>query len=574
MRDTPQTPAPPAAPIESTAARTSLVHPMSWALLGALAVAYLTLSITSLLGKSVTVDEFGHLPAGFNTLRSGDFRHCTLNPPLMNVLSALPVAAMGPRPTQEPPPFRLAPSFDFWESGYRFMFAYPEDYRRLFTAARCVTVVLVGGLGVLLFFWARSLAPRRADLAGLLAAGLLWFSPNVLAHARLVTTDAGAMCFVTLAVFAFHRLLLRPNGPRAIGCGVALGLAQLVKFTAIYLAPLFMVVAVVWCFGGPKIRGTALAKWLAAALAVGLGTVNAGYLFAGSGEALGAYTFESDTLKAVRAALPRQTPVPLPHEYVAAFDRQLRDATVGDSSYLLGESYEGGRWYYFLVLIAFKTPIPLLALAALALTTGLTGRGLHRRESVLLLLPGLVFLVMFSLFSDKQLGLRMILPAAPLLFVWIATTIARAEWKRWTVWPLAGLLLWFAGESLGSYPDYLAYFNQFVGGPARGHRIALDSNLDWGQDLPKLKDYMDAEGIDSIQLLYFGRVDPAIYGIRYQADPRRFGPGYRAVSATLFGRWYRLYDHGVVREVDAVDPRTLGEPVARLGHSIHVYWVE
>ena len=38
----------------------------------------------------MTVDELGHLPAGYYYLRSGDPRHLGSNPPLANVISAAP----------------------------------------------------------------------------------------------------------------------------------------------------------------------------------------------------------------------------------------------------------------------------------------------------------------------------------------------------------------------------------------------------------------------------------------------------------------------------------------------------
>jgi hypothetical protein len=543
------------------------------AILGVMLGAYFVLAISSLLGKSITVDEFGHLPAGYNTLRTGDFGYSDLNPPLMNSLSALPALLMNPSRSNEPRPgqfVRLKPGHDFWFNGYAFMFDYKDDYLALFTAARFVTVLLVGLLGLLLFFWARLLAPGRADLAGLLAAGLLWFSPNMLAHARLVTTDAGAACFIALAVWSFHLLLRQPNPWRAVGCGVTLGLAQLVKFTAIYLYPVFVITALLWKVLHPTTRGRELALWGMVALVASVVTINAGYRFDGSGARLDSFEAVSDTLKAVQGVLPDATPVLLPREYVAAFDRQMRDVKAGDPSYLFGEPYEGGRWYYFPVLIAFKTPIPLLALGVLAIVVGVRGRGLRWSDAVFLL-PAAAFLLMFSFFSNKQLGLRMILPTAPLMFLWVAVTLSRAHWERWVVWPVTGLLVWFAGESLWIHPDYLAYFNQFAGGPANGYHVALDSNLDWGQDLPQLKRFMDENEIESIGLLYFGRVDPEIYGIRYSVDLRGYRPGYRAISTSLYGRWFRLYDHGYLQFVDGVDRTALGDPVASVGHSIHIY---
>ena len=46
----------------------------------------------------------------------------------------------------------------------------------------------------------------------------------------------------------------------------------------------------------------------------------------------------------------------------------------------------------------------------------------------------------------------------------------------------------FALESLYRWPNYLAYFNLLAGGPAHGYQHLADSSLDWGQDLPALRE--------------------------------------------------------------------------------------
>ena len=50
-------------------------------------------------------------------------------------------------------------------------------------------------------------------------------------------------------------------------------------------------------------------------------------------------------------------------------------------------------------------------------------------------------------------------------------------------------------------------------------RYLVDSYLDWGQDLPGLKEYMDEQRLQSINLGYFGSGDPAHYGITYRSMP-------------------------------------------------------
>ncbi|HZE90054.1 MAG TPA: hypothetical protein VE404_10915, partial [Verrucomicrobiae bacterium] len=99
-------------------------------------------------------------------------------------------------------------------------------------------------------------------------------------------------------------------------------------------------------------------------------------------------------------------------------------------------------------------------------------------------------------------------------------------------------------------PGYLSYFNFLAGGPGGGWRYLLDSNIDWGQDLARLKRTMDAHGIDEVYLAYFGTADPASYGIRFHKvrfpydfypdlAPARPGPGqYLAVSLNVLSGLY------------------------------------
>jgi hypothetical protein len=124
----------------------------------------------------------------------------------------------------------------------------------------------------------------------------------------------------------------------------------------------------------------------------------------------------------------------------------------------------------------------------------------------------------------------------------------------------------------------LAFFNLLVGGPARGDEYLVDSNLDWGQDLKGLKEWMHRQGVATVNLCYFGSADPDYYGIRYSALPGngllQQGsapqlPGYIAISATnLRGVYFPEELRQFYR------PLLQQKPVARIGYSIYVYRLE
>ena len=66
---------------------------------------------------------------------------------------------------------------------------------------------------------------------------------------------------------------------------------------------------------------------------------------------------------------------------------------------------------------------------------------------------------------------------------------------------------------------YLPYFNLLTGGTDGGHRVLADSNLDWGQDLPRLARWMRAHDVAQVQLGYHGPDSPDRFGIRHEDLP-------------------------------------------------------
>ena len=69
--------------------------------------------------------------------------------------------------------------------------------------------------------------------------------------------------------------------------------------------------------------------------------------------------------------------------------------------------------------------------------------------------------------------------------------------------------------ALIAFPNYLPYFNESVGGSSQGYRYLADCNVDWGQGLKALGEYLQKRNIQGIALSYFGSADPHSYGVRY-----------------------------------------------------------
>ena len=142
------------------------------------------------------------------------------------------------------------------------------------------------------------------------------------------------------------------------------------------------------------------------------------------------------------------------------------------------------------------------------------------------------------------MGIRYLLPVAPLAIVWISALAEGSRWSRRLVWGgLAAQVIAVASI----HPYELTYFNALASGPIGGRRILADSNLDWGQGLKPLA-RLQAEHPEyrDLTLFYFGETAPALYGVSgvsYQVSasvanehlPESLDPqtAYLAVSASL-----------------------------------------
>ena len=198
--------------------------------------------------------------------------------------------------------------------------------------------------------------------------------------------------------------------------------------------------------------------------------------------------------------LLRTSIVPAP-AFVNGLVFQDMHNAVGHGAYFMGQASMHGWWYYFPIVFLAKTTLPVLALLALGLLLAAVPPGRLRADECFVWLPAVLFFASV-LTSHIDIGVRYLLPVTGLSFVWIgrvpaalgglaatAPRVGRWAW-RGTLALLLALVLWQAREVAMVAPDYLAYFNEVVGGPGGGWRVAADSNLDLGQDTPQLAAYL------------------------------------------------------------------------------------
>jgi hypothetical protein len=352
--------------------------------------------------------------------------------------------------------------------------------------------------------------------------------------------------------------LRNPTAFAILLAGVALGLAQLSKFTALLLYPVYFFIFGILSIVSickrkdEEIKSLMMniskyGKDFLMIILISIFIINLGYFFLDSFKPLSEYQFSSKPLNVLFSLIWSRFPVPLPYNYLMGFDSQLVQSA-GENpfymGYLLGEHSMSGWWYYYIVAFLVKNPVSLIVILFLATIAWIEIKIV--RDDILTFLcisvPVISYFIYFSFFTNIPIGIRYLLPIFPFLFLACGYLLHASiiKYKK-IAYLLIFLTIPYVASSFFVFPNYISYFNIVVGGSKNGDRWLIDSNLDWGQSLPSLKKYMDKNKINKIKLGYFGRVDPTIYGVDYTLAERNPSDGIYAISKNfLVGRPYYL----------------------------------
>lgn len=214
----------------------------------------------------------------------------------------------------------------------------------------------------------------------------------------------------------------------------------------------------------------------------------------------------------------------------------------GNTTYFLGQISNLGWHSYFPIVYFIKEPLTLHILTFIALifalmklaaykwkslrypfNCGLTSMFRNRLREFSEFIPKnmaqiamLIFIIIYwtiSVRSRLNIGIRHILPTIPFIYVLVSGSIINVSKNlktnnkklRFMLHVSCFMLLsWYLYANLSVFPSYLAYFNEFAGGPKNGYKYVVDSNLDWGQDLKRLAKWTDENNINKIKVDYFG----------------------------------------------------------------------
>jgi len=511
-------------------------------------------------------DEAEHLSAGYSYLKTGDFRLNPQHPPFIKSLAAAPLLFLDPRFNLDDPNWKSDPP-----RGVPFgvNFLYTNDADRLLFWGRLPIVFLSLLLGLYVCKWASELF---GPSAGLTALFLYSFCPNIIAHSRVVTMDMGLSCFSLISLYYLWRYVRRGGNGNRLAAATALGLALASKFSAVILLPTFALIlatAVFWPSSvqlflqrqqaqkGSKRKARQNNVFIPIDLRSRITSAASVYLvilFVAGLVVYAAYFFPGDPLF-----------------YWKGASLVNKDHNPQYQYYLLGHFKQGRWWYYFLLAFLIKTPVPTLILLCLSLALYKSYHSEHWLDEAFLILPTLIFTALTSALAD-DIGLRYLLPIYPLIFIFVSRLASFFSRNRLQTALAVFLGVWYLFAGLHVYPDYLAYFNELVGGPERGYKYLDDSNIEWGQDLKRLKAYMDQHGVERIRLLYPWNASPEYYGIKGQTvTPDEWygkpSPGVYAIST------HALIRGQLSAEVQKVNSDWLRryQPIDRVGYSFYIF---
>lgn len=513
-----------------------------------------SLAATASLRTSTTFDEIVLMAGGARGWETGRWDLAPEHPPLMQYIYGLPIHLIHPNL----PPERAIPETQGFTVRYtyarEFFWTSGNDPERLAFLGRlpgslCVMLLVLGAFG---------LASRSGSAQGLLAAGLVAFVPDVLAHGGVAYNDLPLALAYLVAIAVADTAVRRPSVWLGALAGTAGALAVGVKFSAVVIAPAIALLVVIEALNRRFDR-----RWLVRLGVALVAGMVAAYLVM-------VVIYRGDfTLAEMRYGL----------------DYTFSHVTRGHSApgYLAGQlRHNGWRWFFPLAFL-YKTPAALHLLLLVSLlgfarsTRGASWRALLV-SPLRAPLAGLAVFVAALLASSLVIGFRYALPALPLLCIIVASGVVHV-WKtsgrRWRL-GVAALVLAYVVSSALAWPHFLGYTSEYGGGGDSGHELLADSSLDWGQGLLELRSWMREHGIDRVYLSYFGSAVPAGYGINYvplwsafplpMIGPLEPKPKYAAISATNL--------HGLYLPADPFARFRELKPIAVLAHSLLVYRVQ
>jgi len=401
-----------------------------YAIVVVLLAVFFGLGLHSYTQKSIANDELPHITAGYSYWKTGDFRLNPEHTPLIKLIAGFPLVLLDAKFPTEDPDWKAG---NQWELGAKFIFHYNQNADQMLFWARFPMLLIGVLLGFYLYRWAKQLYGIQA---GQLALVLFAFSPNILAHARLVTTDVGVTTFTFITFYYLWNYYQKKHKKYLYLSGLFFGLALAAKYTALYFIPIVGVVIAYEAYSKKKNllglfeKKIFLQQVYEFSVVMGIGV---GILILSYGIVNFSYFFEG--LKMV-----------------------VSHGLEGHNAYFLGEFRQKGFLLYYPLVFLMKTPLATLALIGLTI---IFARKIKKSNEHAYFLIVVGLFVLFTIINKINIGVRHILPIYPFLFLY-CSKITKAKFKAKNIIIIV-LVLFYIFSTVHAHPHYISYFNEVIG---------------------------------------------------------------------------------------------------------------
>ena len=501
-------------------------------LAGILILSLITQAVIGMNHNAATYDELDHITSGYSKLITRDFRLYTESPPFADMLFGIPLLFMNVTFPLDHPSWKIK---NMNEVSGQFFFIYNKNTDQMLFSARLIPLLLSIIIAFILFFWTKEMFGERAALIALFFYS---FEPTIISHSGLTMVDLPFMLFTLLTFYSFWKFFKKKEMKYVLFTGLFLGLAQVTKFSAIFLIPLIGLLFLLTIFSknyeidrkqqiiGRNVKNKYVEKLLHAGtlffitLFITYIIICTAYLFNGVGSPLKKslyedvhlnqekYQFVFDLIQTKPFTVLANVPSPLPYYYIKGFafnvfEEKAKVKNFGEKKIIsLSGSMQTKPFgiFYTLAEFALKVPLPFLFLVLLFILTHT--KKLFDREYLILILPVIFYFVWFGI-STRAGGVRYIIQTFPFLIILAAKCTQdildeHLNWKGIFQLGLIFLGVSYALSSIFVSPYYFSYYNNLP--DTDKTHLFYDGSLDMGQDFLELTSYLNQNNITHIQI--------------------------------------------------------------------------
>jgi len=455
---------------------------------------YIFVSLGSALRESLTYDENVHIQLGLDAWKTHTFTKDPYSPPLIGEIAVMPILL----------------GIDAWIPGLMpSMKLLPSRMMILFLSL-CLLAAL--------YYMVKKIFGEPEAIASVF---LFAWEPSILAHNHYVTKDMGFTLFFFLSWIFFLALCKKYSLKMLIRFSLLFGCMLAAKTSAV---PFFICSTLILIFLDASYRKQIIKigwNWVLVCV-VGLFVVWSSYFFQTDviiakrddpnriSSKLVEYALQTNnTVLSNMLKFGTDIKIPL-GTYLASQKNGLLLQKNQESVFFMGQKYARVRWYLLPVNLFFKLPLPIIVLV------GVTFFWFFKKQlpvqKYFPYIAPIVGITVFLCLSGVKPYVRYLLPIYPFLIITAAAGLTRMLKKHMLVVPMI-LCVWYAIGTLLHFPHFITFANESAGPRDKRYEKLIDSNINWGQELFDVAEYIKKNQLSVLSFSYFGTDNGNFYGL-------------------------------------------------------------